>query len=845
MKNTEAQKVPLTEKEGLAPMSAEQPETKVEKVVAAETVETMGPDGKKLKLVQIEGDLVAHKGGDGTVRVGEMSAESAQVGMEVGKTFDALSRDSGQILDSIINTAGLGPDEAKNIREAVQGELFDLISGAALVDNHSNALAGTLREVVNREAQNHGVEIPKEVAPMSPEAAVAMKQAELQKLYQEKSIPKSKLKDLIRRAKKELAIAQRASLEHAKAQQETATNAELSAMSDIALGLVPATEAFSRVQENPKDAESRLQKIRTQSTELQSRIAKLENEVGAPTKKKHKDSKIEKERAQKRKEIEGLYDELVGLEDEAKLLDAGLDLVKSQQGLENLIAEATRIAEEEKAKAALPTQENKDKKAQKRKELFKSKEREKHFANAIIDANQALTRLEQTAARLEVEYKKAEQNTTDAKSENAKSEILANFLKTEEALKAQVERVQKLREKLIETTEQTKAIQKSGVDFSVVAPKPEETDLYKKLDARMQANPDATLDLISRMTANEALSPETKKVYEAFRKENLPTPVPEATESAFVPEAELEDLPELAIEPLPVPETSVQKTKAVPAEDLDDQFWAERRAGKDKAAAEGRTWTAEDAQKLAKEAQVRTAAKRADEPPPIPEDGYAREMDTVTPTDVVGARTQPQEASQRRVEMPVVTPDMLTKRDEIVQEEPDAEPRAEEPIREPVRINYDRFPTQQLEPATRNDFLSSNPYADQMRSNEAFAQQIDAIASETSTIDLARDIGDPMHTAETIAFNKAIFNGLSVENRLSNGLPATWEEVVKPKIGFINRLFGGKNRTRKALLDKINNLQGQFVATGKEGAVIVSGAAETAKARSAADAAKEKPKGLV
>jgi hypothetical protein len=139
----------------------------------------------------------------------------------------------------------------------------------------------------------------------------------------------------------------------------------------------------------------------------------------------------------------------------------------------------------------------------------------------------------------------------------------------------------------------------------------------------------------------------------------------------------------------------------------------------------------------------------------------------------------------------------------------------------------------------------NQPGADQMTQNTEFSRQIDTIASETSTIDLAREIGDPMHTAETIAFNKAIFNGLSAENRLSNGLPATWEEVTNPKIGFLSRLTGGKNRTRKDLLDKINKLQGQFVTTGKEGARTVSNAADTARTRTEKAYQDKGPQGLV
>lgn len=143
-------------------------------------------------------------------------------------------------------------------------------------------------------------------------------------------------------------------------------------------------------------------------------------------------------------------------------------------------------------------------------------------------------------------------------------------------------------------------------------------------------------------------------------------------------------------------------------------------------------------------------------------------------------------------------------------------------------------------------FASEDPYEGQMVKDEEFGQSVDGHANDPSVIRLAKELGDPAYTPQTIGFEYAMFRGIPEENRTDHGLPATWEEVVNPKIGFFDRLTGGKNRARKALLDKINALQGIYVDTGRNGAKVVSSAAEKSKnAMNDSFDRSNQPKGLV
>lgn len=471
----------------------------------------------------------------------------------------------------------------------------------------------------------------------------------------------------------------------------------------------------------------------------------------------------------------------------------------------------------------------------------------------VTEALRTLEKSAQGGKNVDAEY---------AKADAARKELEAYL----EQVKGQIETLQQENDHLKE----------AGLDINlepdlkVVGAK---TEIYMNLATMSRENPDLVATYVASALKSKNTSPATLGILKEFKADleagrlNAPEAKPEAADedenlldSRFG--ANDDDEEDVGFsEPAAMEKTRQDKPKGVPQEDIDDRFWQERSAGKKAAEEAGIKWTAEDADKLAREAQARVLESRAKGVSMEDHDAAywrsQRSRGVETNGNVVGARTEATDPSQRRAEMPVVTPDMLGGKknakegmpgfgewvaDENAKQRKNIEVRAAMagmlPDEEPAETSN------QAESSAGRNILSSDIFSQEMTRNTEFAQQIDAIASETSTIDLAREIGDQAYTAETIAFNKAIFNGLSAENRLSNGLPATWEEVANPKIGFFSRITGGKNRTRKALLDKINNLQGQFVTTGKEGARQVSSAADIARTRTEQAYQDKGPKGL-
>ena len=253
------------------------------------------------------------------------------------------------------------------------------------------------------------------------------------------------------------------------------------------------------------------------------------------------------------------------------------------------------------------------------------------------------------------------------------------YAKMDKARKEVETKLKQIQSRIKQLDREGKQLEKAGVNIDLGADHKiagAKFDLYAKLATMHRENPGMVEAYVSTADKNKDLSKGTREIIAEFKTdlaEGRLSPIEPKAEPAEEEEGGLLDSRFSAgdedetgfAQPAALEKTKAEIKRAdVPAADLDDQFWAERKAGKEKAAAEGRQWTKEDADKLAVQAQIRTTAKRAEEPRVVRESELEESPDdSVTQLpDVVGGRTDAPEASQRAVEMPVITPAMLAKK---------------------------------------------------------------------------------------------------------------------------------------------------------------------------------------
>lgn len=295
-----------------------------------------------------------------------------------------------------------------------------------------------------------------------------------------------------------------------------------------------------------------------------------------------------------------------------------------------------------------------------------------------------------------------------------------------------------------------------------------------------------------------------------------------------------------------------RKKNSVPTEDLDDRFWQERSAGKKAAEEAGREWTAEEADKLAREAQARVQESRA---AGISKDDHnnaywqsqrsasARGRYPNGPEKQTTPETKPaglfakgpevlqddlwDEIEEQPIEKVSKGPDAqktaATREtfqplpdawDKVLKEMEESNPRTETPtVVDRVIVNPDRFPTQQLE-TIKPDNATETPSDNEWWNKSGVEQLSGAWAS------LDKSMGDGASEASLITMGvpKSILKKYPTPEALHKFLenPGIWA-----------RINGDASETRKALnhfVEAQNNKR------------IINSPAETLASRSQRDA---------
>ena len=431
--------------------------------------------------------------------------------------------------------------------------------------------------------------------------------------------------------------------------------------------------------------------------------------------------------------------------------------MKSQQELDKLVTEAVRVSEEQKAAAAAPTSENKKNKKEARKERFANQARENFFAAELASATEALQRLEETAKKLEAQYTQAELDTSAAKSEDAKEDVLAKFLDTDSAIKEKADAVKKLQEQLGGASQRSEALIKAGADFAKVeTPNPEATDLYKKLEARMHSNPNATVDLINKMSTDETISPASREVYKAFESANLPPPIPETVN------LESSDLEEIIEAPV-VPEISLDQQFQ---NQKDTKYQEAQRAG-----AEQARQIKELDEKFSRENQAEQVAH------------YMRFEES----DLEGIlKRESTDYAQKQKELKAagINPDtdhdtrefqsIIAAVGEALRSKQEAKESQEqhtEPV-EKVVINRDRFPTQVID--TGSDESDSSELAEGLASVDANHTESTQKSFEELGYEIQANVSELKKDADA-------YNAIPNSVKEGKGLPKTFAEILQMK----------------------------------------------------------------
>lgn len=580
MKNAEARKSPEITTDQPA-RSPEKLEIAQEQVPVAETRETVGPDGKKMKVIHMGGELVAHKGADNIVRVGDLSETSAQVGKEVSVAFEDLEDNFKSYIEGVLGTADLSAEDTDNMRTEMKGGMFGFLSGAALAENPPEALSAELRK-----AAEGVIEIPKEPSLAELQSKVADLRSTIGTLEQKYESTrgsamsvtesKKKIEGQIEDAIRELKVTERGVLALKEAAHPTASKKEQAVMATEAMGMVPAHEAWAAVKDLPDVSRKTLEAYKKRIQEIPRLVAEIQAEKPVVTTTDRRSGR-EQELTPAEKKVQTLQTELAQLGQESLLIETGLQLHEQSQKFNRAFAEADKVLKTQVEQAT--ADHNKQKELKGGKVMFWNTQLNnlKIGHDLILDKIEGIP-VEQAA--IDAEFRAAEQKLVEAEQKKAKNdkdrnfqnllemfgdtdttieEIVAEGAKIEAIKKKQEALVQKHQQlevklqkrletlknvetKLQEVTDEYIAIEGASIDFRTdAAIDPKDSTAFKNLADLHAANPEATEAYIQSALADKNIARGEKNVLEAFQNRRQETPA--ADTNIAIPVEEPQDAP--------------------------------------------------------------------------------------------------------------------------------------------------------------------------------------------------------------------------------------------------------------------------------------------------------------